>query len=67
MFKKGVTSIKRLVRFLIEVKDEMKKVRWESKKEIFKATSTVVLVVLFLTLFFFASDFLINLSDKLFL
>lgn len=63
---KGVASIKKLVQFLKDVKSEMTKVKWASKKEVTKNTLSVLFVVLIISSFFFGVDLLITYSEKLF-
>ncbi|MBD7939227.1 MULTISPECIES: preprotein translocase subunit SecE [Cytobacillus] len=46
----------RIVQFFREVGREMKKVSWPTKKELTKYTITVIVVVLFFTLFFTVVD-----------
>ncbi|ASV67668.1 preprotein translocase subunit SecE [Cytobacillus sp. FSL W7-1323] len=46
----------RIVKFFREVGREMKKVSWPTKKELTKYTITVIVVVLFFTLFFTVVD-----------
>ncbi|MBN6889650.1 preprotein translocase subunit SecE [Cytobacillus horneckiae] len=48
--------MRRIVNFLREVGREMKKVSWPTKKELTKYTITVLVVVLFFTLFFTVID-----------
>ncbi len=52
--------MKKTVRFLIEVKKEMKKVRWISKKEMIKYSIATLSIMAVLGFFFFASDLLLG-------
>lgn len=52
--------MKKLARYLVGVKKEMKKVRWPSKKEMVTySTATISFIVLF-ALFFTLSDMIIS-------
>ena len=46
--------------FLTKVRKEIKKVRWPKKKEMAKYSFSVLLCIVILSLFFVASDLLIN-------
>ncbi|MDQ0272560.1 preprotein translocase subunit SecE [Cytobacillus purgationiresistens] len=48
--------MRRIVNFFREVGREMKKVSWPTRKELTKYTITVLVVVLFFTLFFMVID-----------
>ena len=58
--------MKRLARFFVSVKKEMKKVRWPKKKEMIKFSISAIVVICFFMLFFTASDFIISLVRKVF-
>jgi preprotein translocase subunit SecE len=49
---------KRMVRFLREVRSELKKVAWPSRQEVFTYTVVVLVSVTFITLFTFGLDYL---------
>lgn len=48
---------KKISEFLKEVKNEMKKVAWPTKKETISSTAIVVIVVFFLSFFIGICDF----------
>ena len=48
---------KKVSQFFVNVANEMKKVRWPTKKELVKYTITVIVTVTFVTLFFVVVDF----------
>ena len=48
--------MKRLARFFVNVKKEMKKVRWPKKKEMIKFSIATVFVLCFFMLFFSCID-----------
>lgn len=52
--------MKALARFFVSVKKEMKKVRWLTKKEMVKYSVAVLSIMVFLGLFFLASDTIIG-------
>ena len=52
--------MKKTVRFLVEVRKEMKKVRWISKKEMIKYSIATLSIMVVLGFFFFASDLLLS-------
>ena len=52
--------MKRLARFFVSVKKEMKKVRWLTKKEMVKYSVAVLTIMIFFGLFFVASDLIIG-------
>ena len=58
--------MKKLARFFVNVKKEMKKVRWPKKKEMFKFSTAAIIVICFFMLFFSACDGLISLIVKVF-
>lgn len=51
--------MKKIKNFFKDVKKEISKVKWPSKKNMIKYTVTVVLFILFFALFFFALDLII--------
>ena len=55
----------KLAKFLSEVKAEMKKVSWSTKKELFSSTWIVIISVFLLTLFIGIVDFVISRAIKL--
>ena len=58
--------MKKLARFFVNVKKEMKKVRWPKKKEMIKFSIATIVIVCFFMLFFTASDIVISLVKKVF-
>jgi len=48
------------VRFLSEVRTELKKVSWSTKKELIGSTGIVIITVFLLALFIGAVDFIIS-------
>ncbi len=50
----------KIVQFLTEVKTEMKKVSWASKKELIGSTWVVIVSVFLLTLFIGIVDFVVS-------
>lgn len=50
----------KLIKFLGEVKTEMKKVSWSTKKELVSSTWLVIITVSLLTLFIGIVDFVIS-------
>jgi preprotein translocase subunit SecE len=50
----------RLTRFLSDVRAEMKKVVWPSRKEVESTTTVVIIAVFIFGLFFFLTDFVFN-------
>ena len=48
------------VRFLSEVRTELKKVSWSTKKELISSTGIVIITVFLLALFIGAVDFIIS-------
>ncbi|NGP45827.1 preprotein translocase subunit SecE [Bacillaceae bacterium SIJ1] len=50
----------KIIRFLREVVNEMKKVRWPKRNELFRYTVTVLVTVIFMTLFFTVTDLAIS-------
>lgn len=51
--------MKKLARFLVSVKKEMKKVRWPGKKEMVKYSIATITFILFFSVFFALGDFII--------
>ena len=58
--------MKRLARFFVNVKKEMKKVRWPHKKEMVKFSVATLLIILFFMAFFSSSDAVISMIVKVF-
>ena len=58
--------MKALARFFVNVKKEMKKVRWPKKKEMIKFSIATIVVICFFMFFFTASDVIISLVRKVF-
>ena len=58
--------MKAIARFFVNVKKEMKKVRWPKKKEMIKFSIATIVVICFFMLFFTASDIIITLVKKVF-
>lgn len=52
--------MKKLARFFVSVKKEMKKVRWLPKKDMVKYSVATLLIMVCLSLFFFVSDAIIG-------
>lgn len=52
--------MKRILTFLQEVEKELRKVNWPTKKELTQYTITVVLTVMFMSIFFVVVDYLIS-------
>ena len=59
--------MKKIARFIVSVKKEMKKVRWPKKKEMIKFSVATISVLCFFMLFFTASDVIISLVKKVFI
>ena len=55
-----ITMIAKAIQFLSEVKGEVKKVTWPSKKEALGGTAVVLLVVFFMALFLGLVDLLLS-------
>ena len=51
--------MKKLARFFVSVKKEMKKVRWPGKKEMVKYSIATITFILFFSVFFALGDFII--------
>lgn len=58
--------MKAIARFFVNVKKEMKKVRWPKKKEMIKFSIAALIVICFFMIFFSASDVIISLVRKVF-
>ena len=58
--------MKRVARFFVSVKKEMKKVRWPKRKEMVKFSIATVVIVCFLMAYFTLSDVVISLVEKVF-
>ena len=58
--------MKKLARFLVSVKKEMKKVRWPKKKEMIKFSIATICVLGFFMLFFSCVDGLLGMIVKVF-
>lgn len=51
--------MKKLVRFFISVKKEMKKVKWPSRKDMIKYSIATISFVIFFGIFFTCIDFIV--------
>lgn len=58
--------MKRLARFFVSVKKEMKKVRWPKKTEMIKFSTATIAIVCFFMLFFSCADGIIGMVMKVF-
>lgn len=58
--------MKRIARFFVNVKKEMKKVRWPKRKEMVKFSIATIAIIIFFMLFFTASDGVIGAVVKVF-
>ena len=58
--------MKKIARFLVSVKKEMKKVRWPKKKEMIKFSVATIAVLCFFMLFFTGVDALLGMIVKVF-
>ena len=58
--------IKSIARFFVNVKKEMKKVRWPKRKEMVKFSIATIAIILFFMAFFTASDGVISGIVKVF-
>ncbi len=56
---------KSIVNFIRESIRELKKVRWPSRKELISYSKVVIFTVVFVTVFFVVTDFLISLLLQL--
>ena len=52
--------MKKLARYFVGVKKEMKKVRWPKKKEMVTYSSATILFIIIFALFFTLSDLIIS-------
>ena len=58
--------MKKIARFFVSVKKEMKKVRWPKKKEMVKFSVATITIIIFFMLFFTVSDGIISGIVKVF-
>ena len=58
--------MKKLARFFVSVKKEMKKVRWPKKKEMIKFSVATIAVLCFFMLFFSCIDGILGVIVKVF-
>ena len=58
--------MKAVARFFVNVKKEMKKVRWPKKKEMINFSTATIVIVCFFMLFFSLSDGIISWIVKVF-
>ena len=58
--------MKAIARFFVNVKKEMKKVRWPKRKEMVKYSVATIVIVVFLMAYFTVSDVVISLVEKVF-
>ena len=58
--------MKAVARFFVNVKKEMKKVRWPKKKEMIKFSVATLIIICFFMLFFSLSDGIISWIVKVF-
>ena len=58
--------MKAIARFFVNVKKELKKVRWPKKKEMIEFSIATIVIVGFFMLYFTASDLVISLVEKVF-
>lgn len=56
----------KLKTFLLDVKKEMKKVRWPNRKEMITYSSATVVFIIIFMIFFFGADVLISWLKELF-
>ena len=52
--------MKKVARFLVGVKDELKKVRWLSKKEMIQYSAATIAFILFFMAFYTITDLVIS-------
>lgn len=57
--------MKRLARFFVSVKKEMKKVRWPKKGEMIKFSTASIAIICFFMLFFSAVDGILGVIVKM--
>ena len=68
MFKKSKNKksiFKKIADFFVGVKEEAKKVMWTSKKELLKYSIATLVFMIFICVFFVATDFIIALVKGL--
>ena len=58
--------MKRLARFFVNVKKEMKKVRWPHRKEMIRFSIATLVIIFFFMMFFSASNAIISMIVKVF-
>ncbi len=58
--------MKRLARFFVNVKKEMKKVRWPKRKEMIKFSTATIVIVCFFMVFFSCIDGILGAIVKVF-
>lgn len=58
--------MKKLARFFVNVKKEMKKVRWPKKKEMIKFSTATIVIVCFFMVFFSCVDGILGMIVKVF-
>ncbi len=58
--------MKKIARFIVSVKKEMKKVRWPKKKEMIKFSTATISIIIFFMVFFSCIDGLLGLIVKVF-
>lgn len=58
--------MKRLARFFVSVKKEMKKVRWPKKGEMVKFSTATIAVICFFMLFYYCIDGVLGTIAKVF-
>lgn len=57
--------LKKLARFLVSVKQEMKKVKWPSKKEMIVYSTATLMFILIFALFFTGTDVILAFLQSL--
>ena len=63
---KKVKTNKKHFKFLREVKSEMNKVKWPSRKDMIKYSIATIVFVIFFALFFYAIDLILALLKEVF-
>ena len=58
--------MKKIARFFVNVKKEMKKVRWPNKKEMITLSTATISVIVFFMVFFSCIDGILTLVEKVF-
>ena len=58
--------MKRLARFFVSVKKEMKKVRWPKKKEMITFSTATLAIIVFFMVFFSCIDGILSVIVKVF-